>query len=505
MNFFILALLSLSIFILYVVFPAFCFYIHPVLSLITHGVSGGKIYFFLVFSFISFVILGLFKFRIKPDEGDKKYIWFKRFFIFFVFFGMASSIGSFLYYIYKYDLAIVTYHYHFKEVYNSVNFLPHIHTSKLYLFIIGKALGIEHLMKGMDNGMVFKDSIPLIFPYITLISIIVATFSGLFLIKEIVYKWDDQYQTGLSIISVISFSAIVKTISDGGPFSYDFLLGISVFYIITASKSPEEVVVFLKKSWRVLFWVFFLVLTLMCLIDPSFAILFYTLKNCFTVFMVYLAIYFFTVKNTMKKSLQVFTIICLILFFSYTFYMRYNIYIKPFEDYLEKDTQINYFYYKDRPLPVYLKKGTLLFDSDFLTIYALKTEKKTKTLEIYRMLGENPFRNRHVAIITKKNRQAYGFIGEILFIDFKNKKTSIKVPKIFYLKLTKKDSSLEKMNAEITFDSAYFPALSHVEQVRITQLDENHKFLMYYFLNRFFYHHGVNEYILTPVAFYRFN
>lgn len=504
MKFFLLCISTISILTLYIVSFSFRFYVHPILNLITHGVSGGKIYFFLIYSAISFLVLLFYKEKTKFGISKENH-WTKRLFFFFVFLGMASSIGSYLYYIHKYSLSIQTYHYHFKDIYNSVNFFPHIHTSKLYLHIIGRAFGMDHLLGGMDDGRVFEGAIPIFFPYITLCSILVTVPLSFFLMKKIVHSWGERYQAGISILCGISFSSVFKTISDGGPLAYDFLLAISLIYILTGTKSPEDVAAFIKKRWRIFFWCLFFVFSLMCLIDHSFGILIYTIKNSLIIFIVYSAIYFLTIRDTIKKRWLHVIIVLYSLFFSYAVYMQYIIYIKPFHNYLEKGTEIHYFHYKERPLPEFLEKGRAIFDSEFLKIYSFSTEERIQPIKIYKAFSENPYRNRHIAIISPKKRQAYGIIADILFIDFKRRETSLKVPGIIHLKLTKKDFEKEKFDAEIAFNPLYFPALSHAEEGRITQLDENHKFVMYYFLNRFFLYYGVKEYILTPIAFYRFN
>jgi hypothetical protein len=80
------------------------------------------------------------------------------------------------------------------------------------------------------------------------------------------------------------------------------------------------------------------------------------------------------------------------------------------------------------------------------------------------------------------------------------------VPQILHLKMSKKDAVKDVLTGRDSFDPLLFSCLSHVEEVRIILKSmKNHKFVMYYFLNRFFFYYGVREYILTPVAFYRFN
>ena len=81
---------------------------------------------------------------------------------------------------------------------------------------------------------------------------------------------------------------------------------------------------------------------------------------------------------------------------------------------------------------------------------------------------------------------------------------ALRVPGIFDIKLKEEDLNRKSFQGEIAFDPSYFPVLSHAEGGKIA-LDENHKFVMYYFLNRFFLHSGVKEYVLVPLGFYRFN
>jgi hypothetical protein len=145
------------------------------------------------------------------------------------------------------------------------------------------------------------------------------------------------------------------------------------------------------------------------------------------------------------------------------------------------------------------------FDSSFVSVYGFSTTKKEKVLHLYKTLGENPYRNRHIAIIRPKKRKAYGILAKIIFLEFEQKEVALRIPGIFDLKLKEEDLDRKSFQGEIAFDPSYFPALSHAEGGRITQLDENHKFVMYYFLNRFFQHSGVKEYILVPLGFYRFN
>jgi hypothetical protein len=367
-------------------------------------------------------------------------------------------------------------------------------------------LGLEQKLENMDDGRVFEGAIPAFYPYMTLFSTLLVILLSLFLIPGIVNRWEDRNKTGISILSVLSFSSVTKCLSDGGPFAYDFLVAFGILYILMHTENPDEVKALLRRRWKVFFWASLGILSLECLIDPSLGIATYTLKNGFLTLGIYSFIYLMTIQNILRNRwVNKMFLALLTLFLIYAVYVRYSIYIRPFLVYLDEGTEIHYFHYKDSPLPECLKGGRVKFNSDFLSIYSFSIEKKEKILHLYKTLGENPYRNRHVAIIHPKKRKAYGILGKIIFLEFEKKEVALRVSEIFYLKLTEEDLGRKSFDAEIAFDPSYFPVLSHAEGGKINQLDENHKFLMYYFLNRFFYHSGVKEYILTPVSFYRFN
>jgi hypothetical protein len=505
MKFLPLSILTLFTLILYGIHFSFRFYSHFILSMFVHGVSGGKVYFFLIYSTVVFLLL-FFQKEKRRGGWPMEARWAGKLLVFLVLLGIGVSLGSYLHYIKAYSLPVEAYHYHFKGIYNSVNYFPHIHTSKLFLYKMGSLLGVEQALGSMDDGRVFVNTIPAFYPYVTLFSTLFVILLSLFFIPGIVNRWEDRRQTGISILCVLSFNSIIKSLSDGGPFAYDFLVAIGVIYILMHTKSPEEVKAFIRRRWKIFLWASFGILSLECLIDPSLGIATYTLKNGIVILGIYSFIYLMTIRNTLSKRwLPRILLIVLTLFLSYTAYMRYSIYIKPFHVYLDEGIEIHYFYYKDCPLPRRLIGSRVKFDSDFLSIYSFSIEKKEKVLELYKTLGENPYRNRHVAIINPKKRQAYGILAKIIFLEFEKREIALRVFEIFHLKLTEEDLDRKSFHGEIAFDPSYFPVLSHAEGGEITQLDENHKFVMYYFLNRFFHHSGVNEYILTPLGFYRFN
>jgi len=503
MKFLPLSILTLFTLILYGIHFSFRFYSHFILSMFVHGVSGGKIYFLLIYSAVVFLLLFLQNGKKRKDRSAPMG-WTGRLFLLWVILGMGASMGSFVRYVMTYDLPLEVHHYHFREIYNSVNYFPHIHTSKLYLYKIGDLLGFDQALKNMDDGRVFANAVPAFYSYVTLLSTISVLILSFFIISRIVFKWETTNKTGVSILCVLSFYSVIKCISDGGLFAYDFLVAAGALYILMHTKSPGEVNTFFKKRWKILFWATIGILSIQCLIDPSLEIVTYTLKHGLVILSIHSLTYIVFIRNSLtNRRLKGLFLTTLSLFLIYTVYQRYSVYLEPFFSYLEKGTEVHYFHYKDRQIPERLKGSRIKFASDFFNIYCLTIQEKERVLDIYRSLGENPYRNRHIAILFPKKSRAYGLLGEFIPLDFK-KEVALKVLNIFDLKLTEKNSK-ESFLLEMAFDPSYFPVFAHAEGGKINQLDENHKFVIYYFLNRFSYFSGIKEYILIPHGFYRFD
>jgi len=499
--FLIYSIISFVILVFYSVSFEFKFYSHFIISQIAHGVSGGKIYFCLIYFSVCFLVLYFKRNRKSVIPITKKVLWTS---ILFIISGTLSSLCSYIHYIIKYNLPVGSYAFHFREIYNSINYFPHIHTSKLYLYKISGLTGFDRFLTNMDDGRAFVDVIPAIYPYLTAISTIYLIVAFTFyLIPFTVNRWDKKFRAGIAIITVFACHSIIKCLSDGGPFAYDFIISFGVLSVLINSRSPEEVMLFVKKRVKVFFWATFLILSLLFCLDPYLGILTYTLKHGLAFLAILVLIYFITIKKEFKKRLIFASIIV-----GLSFYILYNIsakffiYIRPFLSFVDSGTVIHYFHYKGDKLPELLRNGKLIFKDDFIDIYKYKTERKEKILGIYRAFNENPYRNRHIAIMPVDREKVSGIFAEVTMLSLKGAKIILPTTGIFQLNLTKKD--LDKMNfyAEMVFNSAYFPCLAKAENTVITLLDENHRFVMYYFVNRFLNYYGINEFIFIPFGFY---
>ncbi len=497
----IYSIVSFVILVFYSVSFEFKFYSHFIISQIAHGVSGGKIYFFLIYFSLCFLVLYFKRNQKAVVPINKKVLWIS---ISFMISGMLSSLCSYVHYITKYDLPIGSYAFHFRGIYNSINYFPHIHTSKLYLYKISCLTGFDRFLINMDDGRAFVNVIPAIYPYLTAISTIylIGAFT-FYLIPFTVNKWDNKFRTGIAIIAVFASHSIIKCLSDGGPFAYDFLISLGVLSVLINSQSPEEVMLFLKKRVKVFFWATFLILSLLFYLDPYLGILTYTLKHGMAFLAILMLIYFITTGKEFKNRLIFASIIAVLAcYILYNISAKFFVYIRPFLSFVNNDAVIHYFHYKGDKLPEIIRKGNIIFKDDFVDIYRYKTKKKENILEIYKVFNENPYRNRHVAIMSVDRKKVSGIFAEITILNLNSVKIILPTTGVFQLNLTNKN--LDKMNfyAEMIFHSVYFPPLAKSEDTGITLLDENHKFVMYYFVNRFLNYYGINEFIFIPFGFY---
>ncbi|HUL29979.1 MAG TPA: hypothetical protein VLZ03_05940, partial [Thermodesulfobacteriota bacterium] len=439
MSFLLLGLLSLTTLVLYGINFTFRFYSHFMLSMLVHGVSGGKVYFLLIYST---VVFGMLHFR--TGKGNRWGPLARRLGMVALFLGMGASFGSYMHYITEYDLPVEAYHYHFKGIYNSVNYFPHIHTSKVFLYRVGSIFGLEKALGNMDDGRAFVNVIPAFYSYLTLLSFLLLFSLSLLIIPEIVHRWEGRNKVCISILSVFSFNSIIKCLSDGGPLAYDFLVGVGILSILAYAKSPVEIKAFLRRRWRVFLWVSVGILLLEFLIDPSLGIMTYTLDHGVLMLVFYCFIYLLAIRNGLKSPILRWSFLAaLTLILSYAGATRYSVYVKPFLADLDEGTEIHYFDYGENRLPERLNGSRVIFDSGFLSIYRFSIAKKEKVLHLYKELGENPYRNRHIAIIRPKKSKAYGILAKIIFLEFERRDTVLRIPGIFDLKLKGEDLERE--------------------------------------------------------------
>ncbi|MCS7281585.1 MAG: hypothetical protein NZ583_08230 [Desulfobacterota bacterium] len=539
----ILSISSLLILFLYVLSFSFRFYTHPFLNLLTHGVSGGKMYFFLAYAsislFIAHLTLNMGKRSNKPEKETepkerflRNHSIMKRPFIrknlplptkktlFFISLsaGMLSSIGSYLWYVIKFDLSLSAYHYHFRDTANSVNSLLHIHTSKLFIYTLSEVFGIDQSLSGMDTGSVFKDVIPLVFPLSTSLCFFLCLFLSLFLIRDTVLRWNERERVGISVLSVLCFFSVIKAMADGGPLAYDFLVGVPFIYLILSSDSYEGMVHLLRKSWRILFWAYFLLLSLIAFLDPSLGMLSYTLQNVTRTLSLFLFVLFLTVRHKTTRPTFLIGITLSSSVLALAISNSFKTSIKPFLSPVGSYAVIHYFDFqrdssftdtdqlKDRALPYCLTQKEPVYTSPFVDVFriypkAIYPKAEETPLEIYRRFNENPLRNRHLAILEGEKRTC-GLVLRIRFVRTDTQEVHLDTLPILHLGAVRDTKDPDAFFLTLKFNPQIFPFLAHSEKRDINQLDENHKWIMYLFLNHYLYHSGVREFIMTPMAFF---
>ena len=122
-----------------------------------------------------------------------------------------------------------------------------------------------------------------------------------------------------------------------------------------------------------------------------------------------------------------------------------------------------------------------------------------RIIDAYSELGENPFRNRNVAIISPDDSKAYGFIF-VLKVLKSGDEVNLTPNNFVKIKVLQNLSKVSEKAflLKVTFNKALFPSLW---EIKPSVIGENNKFAVYYFLNHYFLSCGIKEYIIIPYYF----
>ena len=119
-----------------------------------------------------------------------------------------------------------------------------------------------------------------------------------------------------------------------------------------------------------------------------------------------------------------------------------------------------------------------------------------KLADVYSELGENPFRNRNVAIISPDDSKAYGFIFVLKILKSEDEvnltpNDFIKIQVLQNLSKVSEKAFLLK----VIFNKTIFPSLW---EIKPSMIGENNRFAVLFFLNHYFLSCGIKEYIIIP-------
>ncbi|MBU1617340.1 MAG: hypothetical protein KKF06_06195, partial [Candidatus Margulisbacteria bacterium] len=216
------------------VYP-FTILFHYILGPFAYGVSRFKLTFMLLFYAVSSVIMLL---------PERPLFVGARIFLPAAFFlstglGLLAGLASYLSLAQRLALPLGKYSYHFKDGLLSANYLFHIHTSKLPLYYFCRLTGLERLVRGnFDNGSVFAEQVA---PWLVMVigfSALTALIVALLLLKPTIMKWPKNNRPLILIIFIFAAAHTIKTIIDGGIFSYDLWPSLIILHLLLVSSDP---------------------------------------------------------------------------------------------------------------------------------------------------------------------------------------------------------------------------------------------------------------------------
>ena len=472
-------------------------WIFLILKPFVHGISNFKINFFILYSLILCLLLLLKKGAKSPSLIPL----FKRINFVSIILAMITGLLTFLSITQKLKLPLDKYAYHFKGHYVTINYFAHTHTTKLPLYYLTKILHLDRLNETCDTALPLAEYSNQFLVLSLSLFTLIALFCFISLAYDVITKWDKHKQWLVFIIYTFASGHIIKCLIDGGMFSYDLLPSIIAMHILFYSHSPESLLSIIKRNaLRYLF-----ILLSFIIIGSAFsrneAVLQTPIGSIFFICIFTLLFLMLTVnipptagnpavderlqrqmKPALRVTISIFCCLYLIFYLNMHSIRDINALMKK----VKNNDKILYYSYQPPNNKEFLPR---------VIDYSLDMLNK-RIADVYLELGENPFRNRNVSIISPDDSKAYGFIFVLKVLKSKDEVnlTPNKFMKIQVLQdLTK--ASDKAFLLKVAFNKALFPSLW---EIKPSIIGENNRFAAFFFLNHYFLSCGIEEYIIIP-------
>ena len=473
---------ALLIFIAYNCIQPLSVWIHLILSPFIYGISKFKIDFFLLyFSILS--ILALMPWQLKSRSLIFK-LKITNFLV--IFSALIMGFLSFILFIFRFSLPLEKYAYHFKDHFHSINYFAHIHTSKTAIFYLLDLLGLDHFNKICDTGLVFADHVnPYIIFFLSFFTIL-SFLLFLALLKPTLEKWNPNKRFFIFFIYAFAGAHILKCLIDGGIFSYDLLPSLIALHLLCFSHDARSLVNNFRKWRSIYLLITTLYLGICAFISLNEAFLQVPIGLIFSVCIYTILFMPLFAHKVLSFRAQVILLICL-LYISFYWSMHGLGGIKTMSSKIQKgDIVLNYNYSTPDAPPIITNHSEDMIGK--------------KIIDVYLQLGENPFRNRRVAIIKADQEKTTGFIFILKILKSKGDIKLESTPLIRIDKITPfKKYGDKAYYMEISFNPYLVPPLW---SKHISILNQNNKYCVLYVLNHYFLQRGITEYAVIPYYFY---
>lgn len=219
---------------------------HVALAQLCHGISGGKIFFFLGFTALCCARLALAK---TPPRSDARGtgLLFPALVV-----GLAMAMLSYVWYTSALRLPRDTPTYHWLHGLNSVNSFTHTHTSKAILAHAVSWLGWEELRTRFDTGAPYAMVVPVWVSVVAGAAFVIALVESVRVLPNIASRYSPPLRAWALCAWILASSGVVKCILDGGPAAYDAVVGLIALVALARQRPVRSLVVptiFVLAAW----------------------------------------------------------------------------------------------------------------------------------------------------------------------------------------------------------------------------------------------------------------
>ena len=450
-----------------------------------HGVSSFKINFFLVYTAILCWVVLL----AKDFKTQHTISLLQKTNLICIILAALAGLWTFVSVVQKLQLPFGKYTYHFKEHYNTINYFSHTHSTKVPMFFLVKLLGIEYLTERFDTALPLVEYVNSSAVWLLTLFFLITLITFLILTRPVVLRWETPWRFVIFLLYAFASCHILKCLFDGGPFSYDLWPSVMTAHILYHSHDVPSLSATLKRyRWHYVFAILLLCSFTMYM-GRSEALLQTVIGVTFFISIYTLFFSGIAVRHVQLKKIILTTTLCCL----------YGIFYLDLHT--VRDAQALMEKIKAGDEVLYYSYPPLKRDNRDIAISNYSKEMAGKRIvDVYRALGENPFRNRRVVIIGRnKNGGTQGYNGCIFRLKVLNNRDTVTLPSNPFIKvhnaiplsrLGRKDFLIQA-----SFNSRFFPSLYEVNPSTIYQ---NNKFAILYYLNYYLTSHGITEYVMIP-------
>jgi len=454
-------------------------YLHYAINPFISGVSKFKINFFLAY------ILYLGSLAVLPGAGLGERAAGRLKFALAGLIGAALAANwlSFSLFVRRFSLPLDRYAYHFKGYDHSINYFGHTHTGKAVIAGLLALLHLDRLSEHYDTGLVFAGYVPVWLVLVLAVSVGAAFVVLTLLFKPVLAAWRGDRPALAFLIYALAGAHVLKCSIDGGVFSYDLLPSLFALQLLLTSSGAGALKENFRRRWRVYLFVSLLYFCVCSLLSLNEGLLQLPFGFIFTS-ACYALLFWALVRPVWSwRTGPVLAFCCLFIAGYWSMHALRS--IVPMSQRLAPGDRIVY------------------YDNSGAEVRALDrtAEAADRTLlEVYRRLGEDPLRNRRVAVIREGNDRYTGLICVLKLI----KSGPLKLDPDQLIRIESLRPCPECGDRAYLLKIAFNPNLTpSLYGAGLTELDEENKYAALFLLDDYLVRRGAEEFAVIPFYYYK--